>query len=111
MQNLSSLSRYTYRLAFFFEYVIRIKNIFVVIKTVSDFLLFEGVNFINVFTRSFYARRSKSAKKDSQLKQLFVLLGSAGIKAALKHVDEIDPWVKKDKFEMFEIQERNETKF
>ena len=34
----------------------------------------------------------KSAKKDSQLKQLFALLGSGDVKAAHKHVDEIDPW-------------------
>ena len=32
------------------------------------------------------------AQKDSQLKQLFALLGSARVKAARKHVDEIDPW-------------------
>ena len=31
------------------------------------------------------------AQKYSQLKQLFTLLGSASIKAARKHVDEIDP--------------------
>ena len=30
------------------------------------------------------------AQKDSQLKQLFALLGSAGIKAAHKHVDDIN---------------------
>ena len=33
----------------------------------------------------------KSAKKVSQVKQLFVLLGSASLKAAHKHVDEIQP--------------------
>jgi hypothetical protein len=33
----------------------------------------------------------KSAKKDSQVKQLFALLGSACVKAACKDVDEIDP--------------------
>ena len=33
----------------------------------------------------------KSAKKDSQVKQLFALLGSASVKAAHKHGDEIDP--------------------
>ena len=33
----------------------------------------------------------RSAKKDSQVKQLYVLLGSACVKAASKHVDEIDP--------------------
>ena len=31
------------------------------------------------------------AQKDSQLKYHFPLLGSAGVKAACKHVDEIDP--------------------
>ena len=40
---------------------------------------------------SFYTRRSQKCKQDSQLKQLLVLSGSAGIKAAHKLVDEIDP--------------------
>ena len=31
------------------------------------------------------------AQKDSQVKQIFVLWGSAGVKAVLKHVDEINP--------------------
>ena len=44
--------------------------------------------------RSFYVRRSQKCKKDSQLKQLFALLGSAGVKAGRKHIDEIDPWCK-----------------
>ena len=39
---------------------------------------------------SFYMRRSQKCKKDSQLKQLFALLGSACIKAACKHVGEIE---------------------
>ena len=38
-----------------------------------------------------YARRSQKRQKDSQVKQLFALLGSACVKAARKHVDEIDP--------------------
>ena len=46
------------------------------------------------FTCSFYVQllrsQSPKANKDSQVKQLFVLSGSAGIKAARKHVDEID---------------------
>ena len=33
-------------------------------------------------------------KKDRQVKQLFALLGSMGVKAALKNIDEIDPKVK-----------------
>ena len=35
--------------------------------------------------------RSQKRQKDSQLKQLFALLGSAAVKAVYKHVDEIDP--------------------
>ena len=31
------------------------------------------------------------AQNDSQVKQLFALLGSLGVKAAHKHIDEIDP--------------------
>ena len=37
-------------------------------------------------------RRSQKRKKDSHVKQLFALLGSACVKAASKNVDEIDPW-------------------
>ena len=43
------------------------------------------------FTRSFYTHRSQKRKKNSQLKQLVALLGSASVKAACKHFDEIDP--------------------
>ena len=43
------------------------------------------------FTSSFYARRSQKRKKDSQLKQLFELLGSLYVKASCKHVDEMRP--------------------
>ena len=46
------------------------------------------------FTSSFYTFRSQKRKKDSQLKQLFALLGSARIKAAHKHFDEIDPSIR-----------------
>ena len=52
---------------------------------------YPGVNFTNMFMRSFYVRRSKKRKKDSQLKQLFALLGSVCLKDARKHVGEIDP--------------------
>ena len=40
------------------------------------------VNFINVLTRSFYVGRSQKCHKDSQVKQLFVLLESECVKAA-----------------------------
>ena len=43
------------------------------------------------FMSSFYVRRAQKCIKDSQLKQLFALLGSGHVKAACKHVDEIDP--------------------
>ena len=36
--------------------------------------------------------QSPKAQKDSQLMQLFALSGSAGVKAAQKHVDEMDPF-------------------
>ena len=48
-------------------------------------------SFHHHFTCSFYTSRSQKHKKDSQVKQLFVLSGSAGVKAARKHIDEIDP--------------------
>ena len=37
-------------------------------------------------------RRSQKCKKDSQVKQLFALSGPVCLKAAHKHVHEIDPW-------------------
>ena len=43
------------------------------------------------FHAQFLRSQIPKAQKDSQLKQLFVLLGSASVKAASKHVDEIDP--------------------
>ena len=44
-----------------------------------------------MFMSSFDAHRSQKGKKDIQLKQLFALSGSACVKAARKHVNEIDP--------------------
>ena len=43
------------------------------------------------FTHSFYGHRSQKCKIDSQVKQLFALLGFVCVKATCKHVDEIDP--------------------
>ena len=52
------------------------------------------VNFTNVFTRNFYPQllptQIPKAQKDSQVKQLFAVSGSAGVKAASKHIDKID---------------------
>jgi len=50
-----------------------------------------GVNFINVFTSSIYARKSQKRKNDSQVISHFVLLGSKNVKTWSKHVGEIDP--------------------
>ena len=47
------------------------------------------------FMSSFYAPDTKSAKKDTQVQQLFALLGSAHVKALRKHVDGIDPRAEK----------------
>ena len=47
------------------------------------------------FHQRFYVRRSQKRKKESQLKQLFALSGSACLKALRKHIGEIDPtWCK-----------------
>ena len=54
------------------------------------------------FTCSFYERRSQKHKKDSQVKQLFALLGSVGVKAAHKQVDEINPKSKGLKWQLFQ---------
>ena len=51
----------------------------------------SGVNFTNNLLAAFIYKDPKSAKKDSQARQLFALLGSARVKAACKYVDEIDP--------------------
>ena len=47
------------------------------------------------FSPTFYEQLLRmqipKAQKDSQVKQLFKLFASAGVKAAHKHIDEIDP--------------------
>ena len=54
------------------------------------FCFFKG-QFHQHFMSSFHAPRSQKCKKDSLVKQLFLLSGSECIKAEHKHVDEIDP--------------------
>ena len=49
------------------------------------------VNFIKVFTHSFYARRSQKLKKLLEFTVFFALLGSGRVKAARKMLGEIDP--------------------
>jgi len=57
----------------------------------------SGVNFINVFTRNFYAHRSQKRKNDSQVIGHFALLGSTCIKTVHKHVGDSDPEVQNRK--------------
>ena len=48
-------------------------------------------NFINLFTRSFYARRSQNCKKLLELIVFFALLGSTRVKAARKMLVKLTP--------------------
>ena len=50
-----------------------------------------GVNFTNILQATFTGGDPKSANKLLNLTVFCALLGSAGIKAARKHVGEIDP--------------------
>jgi hypothetical protein len=51
-----------------------------------------GLDFNNMFTKSFMAIDHNRAKKYSQLVSIFALFGSVLVKAALKiNVSEIDP--------------------
>ena len=52
--------------------------------------LTTGVNF-NILQAAFTHADPKSAKKTVNSSSFFALLGSAGVKAARKHVVEIDP--------------------
>ena len=58
------------------------------------------VNFINVFTRSFYACRSQKRKKLLELTVFFAPLGSASVKVARKMLMKLTPgdskWAEKD---------------
>ena len=51
----------------------------------------SGVNFINVFARSFYARRFQKQKKLLEQTVFFALLGSACVKAAHKMLVKLTP--------------------
>ena len=54
-------------------------------------LLLQGSISPSCLPTAFTRADPKSAKKDSQFKQLSALLGSAHVKAGHQHVDEIDP--------------------
>jgi len=56
-------------------------------------ILTPGVDFTKVLQAPFRHVDPKHAKKQSSHLCLFVLLGSKCIKAACKHVGEIDPWL------------------
>jgi len=51
----------------------------------------HGVDFTNVLQAAFTRSDPKSVKRQSSHKCHFALLGSAGVKAARKHVGEINP--------------------
>ena len=57
----------------------------------SVVMISPGVNFINVFMRSFYARRSLKHKKMLDLTVFFALLGSVCVKAARKMLVTFSP--------------------
>jgi hypothetical protein len=52
----------------------------------------ETDHFINVLRAAFACTVPKSTKRHFRPDCLFALLGSACVKAACKHVGEIDPW-------------------
>ena len=64
-----------------------------------------GVNFTTCLHAAFMCADAKSAKKAVNSKQLFTLLGSVGVKAAHKHVDEIDLW--STKYQLQRARERS----
>ena len=51
----------------------------------------NSVNFINMFTGSFYTCRSQKHKKLLDLTEIFVVLGSASVKAARKMLVKLTP--------------------
>ena len=51
----------------------------------------SGVNFINILRAAFMPADPKSAKKDSQVNQLFALLGSVSVKAAHRTLMILNP--------------------
>jgi len=53
-----------------------------------------GVDFTNILRKAFKIVDSKSVKMIVQVMSHFVLLQSTPVKAARKHVGEIDPWCK-----------------
>jgi hypothetical protein len=50
-----------------------------------------GVDFINVFTANFYARGAQKRKKDSEVVNLFTLLGTSRVKAVRRTLKKLSP--------------------
>ena len=59
--------------------------------------LTSGVNFTNILCAAFMLTDPKSVKKTVNSSSFFALLGSTGVKALSKYVDEIDPWLERNK--------------
>ena len=83
-------------------YIIKVERMFVFASIKRKIVCFArekksdsfsklGVNFINVFMRSFYALRSQKRKKMLDLTDFFALLGSACVKAAHKMLVKLTP--------------------
>ena len=66
--------------------------------------LSSGVNFINVLTSYFYARRSQKRKKLLNLTVFFALLGSARVKAACRMMVKLTPGVNTTKLFLLNIK-------
>ena len=66
-------------------------TIYVQLSIILLYANISGVNFINVFTCSFYMCRSQKCKKLLDLNVLFVLFGSLHIKAARKILLKLTP--------------------
>ena len=57
----------------------------------NEYLSNKGPISSSVYVQLLCSQIPKAQKKGSQLKQLFALSGSASIKAAREHIEEIDP--------------------
>ena len=71
--------------------------------------LYPGVNFIKVFMHSLYVRRSQNCTKESQVKQLFALLGSA--KTLMKLTPYPSYFQRGLFFSKFLLREQSQTNF
>ncbi len=63
--------------------------------------LTQGVSFTNMFTRSFYARRSRKSKKTDDLTVFLMFLGTAHAKAARKMLMKLTAVPKSKEYSQF----------